>query len=170
MMKTLLLMRHAKSSWDDLTLADRDRPLAERGRKDAGLIAKTLAKRKLKPDLVLHSDAVRAAETYAEMRGGLSDDIPARPMRSLYPGSPSRIAAVLNRLGDDVDTVLVISHAPGIATLARRLAAEGKKKERKRLTEKFPTAAVAVLTFDAWPDFDKDTGTLAAFIRPKDVA
>ncbi|WGF88898.1 SixA phosphatase family protein [Marinivivus vitaminiproducens] len=170
MMKTLLLMRHAKSSWDDLTLADRERPLADRGRKDAAVIAKELVKRKLTPDLVLHSDAVRAAETYAAMRETLPSDLPARPMRSLYPGSPSRIAAVLNRLGDDIGTVLVISHSPGLATLARRLAAEGKKKERKRLTEKFPTAAVAVLTFDGWPDFDKETGSLELFFRPKDVA
>lgn len=170
-MKTLLLMRHAKSSWVDPDLADRDRPLAPRGRKAAPLVGKRLAKLDLVPDLVLCSDAARARETWEAMAAKLPEGVAVRHLRGLYPGAPSRINAAIARLPDAVGRVLVLGHAPGIATLARGLARDGERRPLDRLAEKFPTGAVAVIAFEAsWDGLWASGGRLAAFIRPRDLA
>jgi phosphohistidine phosphatase len=172
MMKILILMRHAKSSWDEPGLADRDRPLTGRGRKAAPRVARELVERKLVPDLVLTSDAARARQTWDAMAHALPNGLEARVLRSLYPGSPSRILSVLAHLPADAERVLIISHNPGLETLARRLVADGDKQARAALEDKFPTAAAAVLEFKgkAWPDFADARGRLRAFLRPRELS
>jgi phosphohistidine phosphatase len=169
-MRTLLLMRHAKSSWDRPELADIDRPLAPRGRKAAQAMARRMRKDRLRPELVLCSPATRASETWNLLQEGLGEDLPCRSLRSLYPGAPSRVLAALSRTGDDVSSILLIGHNPGLASLALRLARTGAAKPRRLMEAKFPTAALAVLAFEVehWSKIDA-AGRLLDFIRPKDL-
>jgi phosphohistidine phosphatase len=169
-MRTLLLMRHAKSSWDRPELADIDRPLAPRGRKAAQAMARRMRKDRLRPDLVLCSPATRARETWDLLQKELGEDLPCRTLRALYPGAPSRVLAALSRTGDDVSSLLLIGHNPGLASLALRLARTGAAKPRRLMEAKFPTAALAVLAFEVehWSKIDAG-GRLLDFIRPKDL-
>jgi phosphohistidine phosphatase len=98
-MRTLMLMRHAKSSWDQPGLADLDRPLAPRGRRAAPLIARHLHDQGLVPDLVLCSPARRVQETWQLMTPVLGGSVASKTLRSLYPGTPSRLLEALRRRG-----------------------------------------------------------------------
>jgi phosphohistidine phosphatase len=171
-MRRLLLMRHAKSSWDQPGLADIDRPLAPRGRSSAKAMARQMRRDGLRPDLVLCSPAARVRETWELLSEELGQDLPCRTLRSLYPGVPSRLLAALSRAGDDVASLLLIGHNPGISSLALRLARPGAGKSRKQMETKFPTAALAVLAFkiDRWSEIEPETGRLVAFVRPKDLS
>jgi phosphohistidine phosphatase len=170
-MKRLFLLRHAKSSWDDAALTDHDRPLALRGRRAAPRIGEHMRGEGWIPDLVLCSTARRAVETLDLVLPRLGRSPPVRHLASLYLAPPSRILARLESLADDVGSVLVVGHNPGMETLARRLAAHGSKKARDQLSEKFPTAALAVLDLDveAWADVAGAAGRLVEFVRPRQL-
>ena len=127
-MRTLLLMRHAKSSWDQPGLADLDRPLAPRGRLTAPLIARHLRDQRLIPDLVLCSPALRVQETWQLMAPVLGGSVAAKTLRSLYPGTPGRLLEALRRLPDEVGRAMLIGHNPGLAAFAVALAASGPQK------------------------------------------
>ena len=174
MTRTLLLLRHAKSSWSDPTLADFDRPLNKRGRNAAPLMGEYLRKHGLVPELVLCSAARRAIETWglageAMSKGGAA---PAQTkyLRSLYLAPPSRMLAALRRTPDEVESVLMVGHNPGFEHLAMGLAGPGSKAEAERRMEaKFPTAALAELRFEVkhWRDIGPETGKLVRFVIPK---
>jgi phosphohistidine phosphatase len=170
-MRTLLLMRHAKSSWDQPGLADVDRPLAARGREAAPLVARYLAGHGLIPDLVLGSHAQRVRETWELMAPVLGDEIACKTLRSLYDGVPSRLLEALRRVDDEVRTLMLIGHNPALGGLAQSLAGAGSKKTLERLRTKFPTAALAVLAFEAerWADLAAGGGRLENLVRPKDL-
>ncbi|HEV8258568.1 MAG TPA: phosphohistidine phosphatase SixA, partial [Casimicrobiaceae bacterium] len=140
-MKKLFLVRHAKSSRDDPALADKDRPLNDRGKRDAPKMGKRLAKRRVKPDLILSSPAVRALKT-AEIiakkldykrKNILVDD-------RLYAVEAGELLEVIRKLGDQVERVMLIGHNPELTELAHRLSS--------KITH-MPTCAVAEFTFDA---------------------
>jgi len=145
-MKTLFLVRHAKSSKDDPALADRDRPLADRGRKEAPAMGKRLAKRKVKPDLLLSSPALRALTTAqliadelgCERKNIVVDD-------RLYASSAQGLLAVIRALDNKLDRVMLFGHNPEFTALAHRLSSE---------IVDMPTSAVAEFDFDtqAWSD------------------
>jgi phosphohistidine phosphatase len=170
-MRTLLLMRHAKSSWDQPGLDDVDRPLAPRGRLAAPLIARHLYERRLIPDLVLCSPARRVQETWQLMTPVLGGGIATKTLRGLYPGAPSRLLEALRRLPDEVGRAMLIGHNPGLGAFAVSLAAAGPKKARRQMSAKFGTAGVAVLSFDLdhWCDLAAGSGRLESFVRPKDL-
>ncbi len=170
-MRTLLLMRHAKSSWDEPGLADLDRPLAARGRQAAPLVARYLAKHGLIPDLVLGSPAQRVRETWALMAPLLGDRVDCKTLQSLYDAAPSRLLGAIRRTGGEVGTLMVIGHNPGLGALAQSLAGSGREDDLQRLRTKFPTAGVAVLAFEAerWADFTAGRGRLEKLVRPKDL-
>jgi phosphohistidine phosphatase len=169
-MRILLLMRHAKSSWDRSDLADVDRPLAPRGRKAAPLIARYLGEQHLIPDLVLCSHAARVRETWQLMAPVLGDAIACRTLRSLYLAAPSRLLEPLRRTADEVRILMLIGHNPGLGGLAASLAGTGPKKALQRLRTKFPTAGLAVLSFEIerWTELAAGGGRLEDFIRPRD--
>jgi phosphohistidine phosphatase len=171
-MRSLLLLRHAKSSWDEPELADVDRPLAPRGRKSAPLIAHWLDHGRLTPDLVLCSPARRVQETWALMRPVLGEGIPTKTLRTLYLAGPSRLLAALRRTPDEIQTLMLIGHNPGLAGLAISLCGTGREKALARMAKKFPTAGLAVISFDAeqWSTIGAGGGRLEAFVRPKDLA
>jgi phosphohistidine phosphatase len=170
-MRTLMLMRHAKSSWDQPELGDIERPLAPRGRETAPLIARYLRENDWRPDLVLCSPAARVRETWQLMAPVLGDAIECKALRTIYPGAPSRVLEVLRRAADGIERLMLIGHNPGLARLAADLCGTGPKKQLERLRAKFPTAALAVIEFDLarWDELAPGAGRLRAFVRPKDL-
>jgi phosphohistidine phosphatase len=161
-MKRVYLLRHAKSSWKDPDLADHDRPLAGRGRRAAKAMAGHIRKRGIDPDLVLCSTARRARETLERIepalgRGGV------RVERELYGASAGELLERVRRLPDDVESVLLIGHNPGMHDLVGRLAGEAP--------EKFPTAALATLTIagSKWSELGPGGAELTDLTRPRDL-
>lgn len=170
-MRTLLLLRHAKSSWDRPELADVDRPLAKRGQQAAPLVAKYLSKHCMVPELVLCSHAARVRETWRLMEPILDRSVACRTLRTLYLGTPARLLEALRRTDDAVHRLMLIGHNPGLGALAVKLCGSGPDKPLARLHAKFPTAALAVIDFDAerWSEVAPGAGRLEAFVRPKDI-
>jgi phosphohistidine phosphatase len=164
-MKRVYLLRHAKSSWKHPELADHDRPLVRRGKRAAKGIAKHMRAQELEPELVLCSTARRARETLERIEPALGRG-PVRVEGELYGASAHDLLARLRRLPDDVGSVLVIGHNPGIHELALELAGPAPE-----LTGKFPTAALATLAFhgSAWGELGPEVTELVELTRPRDL-
>jgi phosphohistidine phosphatase len=172
-MLTLLLLRHAKSSWDDPELDDFDRPLAKRGTRAASAIGSFLADTGLKPGLVLCSAAVRTRATLALMLFELDDPPPeVVTSESLYLAGADAVLAELRRAGGETPTVMVVGHNPGLHALALSLSGDGDRKALADLAMKFPTGALAVITFDcaSWSEIKPAGGRLERFITPRGLA
>jgi phosphohistidine phosphatase len=169
--RTLLLLRHAKSSWDDAGLDDFDRPLSGRGRTAAARIGRLLAKEALVPDLVLCSAAARARETWARAAAELAAPPPVRHLKSLYLASPSCILGVLRRLGDELATALAVGHNPGLQHLALLLAGDDDGGAWTRLAAKFPTAALAeiALPIASWSALAPGAGRLTRLVLAREL-
>ncbi len=160
-MKTLFLIRHAKSSWEDAALADKERPLNSRGKRDAPRMGERLAKRGVKPDLILSSPAVRAQETaeiIAEKLDYRRSNIVVEDR--LYAGEANELLAVIRSLGDTLGCVLVIGHNPEMTTLAHHFSDE---------ISHLPTCAVAEFSFatKSWSDIARDSPAKVALYFPK---
>ena len=167
-MKRLYLLRHAKSSWDDPTLADHDRPLAARGRRAAKLIADHARRERIAPELVLCSPSRRTRQTLALIAPGLGEgpDVQIKP--ELYAAGPAGLLETLREVPDAVDSVMLIGHNPGIQDLALGLA--GGSPEAPRMRTKFPTAALATLEVMAsWRELAPSTAELVSFVKPKEL-
>lgn len=168
--RTLVLLRHAKSSWKDDELDDFERPLAPRGQRAAPVVAADLARRCGPPDLVLCSPAQRALETWFH----LAPHCPRTRVEmvwALYLADLATLLQTLQGLDDGVRHVAVIGHNPGLEELARSLCGDGPARALKRLRDKFPTAAYAqiVLPGAPWPTLTPGAGRLNRFVRPKDL-
>jgi len=162
-MKTLLLMRHGKSSWKDESLEDFTRPLKKRGRKDSKKIASVIAGNDLVPDIILSSSATRARETVDVVVDAL--DFKNRIVFSdaLYMGEPRDILAALENLSDDYNSVMIVGHNPGLEAYLQIIDGE---------IEALPTAGLGqlVLVLDRWQDLSFDTmGDLVGFWTPKSL-
>ncbi len=168
-MRTLLLLRHAKSSWNDPGESDHDRTLTPRGRRAAELVALYLAQRRDPPSYALCSSARRAQDTLAPLRHRI--DIPVETARGLYLADPDALLAHLAQVGDREASVLVVAHNPGLHELALRLAADGDAAARARLREGFPTAALAILDLDIerWDEIRPGCGSLVELRVPRDL-
>ncbi|HEX6610982.1 MAG TPA: histidine phosphatase family protein [Hyphomicrobiaceae bacterium] len=167
-MLTLYLFRHAKSAWDDPSLADFDRPLATRGESAAPAMAAYMKAKGLQPDLVLCSAARRTRDTWALMAGTLGQPRTTY-LDEIYEAEPSALATTIRRAPSDARRLMLIGHNPGLEDLAHGLIASGDRDGRKALAEKFPTAALAVIDFDieTWRDLAPATGRLTLFMTPK---
>jgi phosphohistidine phosphatase len=168
MRRRLLLMRHAKSSWDDPSLSDRDRPLNRRGRRAAAAIGEYLRDHGLVPDAVLCSPAVRARETLD--RSGLG---PATTIErdELYGADAATLLEAIRSAPPDARTLAVIAHDPGVHDLAVSLAAGASGPDAGSLRDRFPTGAVAAFATDGgWDAVDPRSVRLVAFVRPRDLA
>jgi phosphohistidine phosphatase len=167
MARTLYLLRHAKSSWDDPTLADHDRPLAPRGRRDAKRVAGHLRDLGVEPGLVLCSSSARTRETLEFLLpviGGstvLYED-------GLYGASRDELLARVRSVPDEVESLMLIGHNPEMEDLALGLASSGD--ELGRVREKFPTAALATLTFaTSWSRLVPGDAVLESYVVPKQL-
>jgi phosphohistidine phosphatase len=140
MKRTLILVRHAKSSWDGIDLPDMERPLADRGKRDAPMMGKRLAKQQAKPDLILSSPARRAlatAQIIAKELGYKTKDIAVDDR--LYASQPETLLAVIGELNDKLKCVMLFGHNPEFSELAHRLSSD---------ITLLPTCAFAQFTFD----------------------
>ena len=160
-MKTLFLIRHAKSSRDDPALADKDRPLNDRGKRDAPKMGKRLAKRHVKPDLILSSPATRALKTAQIIAKKL--DYKRKNILvndRLYAVEANELLNVLRKLGDAVECAMLIGHNPELTALAHRLSSK---------INRMPTCAVAEFAFDAksWSRMGKDKPVNVALDYPR---
>jgi phosphohistidine phosphatase len=171
-MKTLILMRHAKSAWDDPHQKDADRPLNDRGRKAAPQMGAWLAGEGYRPDVVLCSTAQRTRETLDLMKASLPAGVRVQYYRALYLAPPREMLNEIGKVPATAETVMLFGHNPGIGNLASLLAGSGDAKALANMHGKFPTAAIAVLGFDVaqWNDLPPGSGKLLAFQRPRDLA
>ncbi len=162
-MKTLLLMRHAKSSWKHAELSDQDRPLNKKGKKDAPVMGHWIKEHNLIPQLILCSSALRAkqtAEIVAEV-SGYTNKVECQD--SLYMAEADGYLAALQLVAEDVNCVMVVGHNPGLETLLQILIGE---------IESLPTAVVGYLSLpiDHWSQINSDTRAENFEIwRPREV-
>jgi len=164
MTRRLILIRHAKSGWDNLYADDHARSLTERGTIDAVAIGKWLAENGYTPDKILTSDAMRALQTMQLVKQGLGSAPAIREVSQLYHAAPQTILNVAKPAKGD--TVAVIGHNPGIAIAAEQLAIA--PPEHRRFHD-YPTCATTVFTFDDAAFCQPKHGTVTDFITPKDL-
>jgi phosphohistidine phosphatase len=168
-MKRLYLLRHAKSSWDDPTLADHDRPLAPRGRRAARVLAGHLQREGVAPELVLCSSSRRTRQTLKRIKAALRDKADVQIESELYAASAAELLEVLHEVPDEVKSVMLIGHNPGIQDLAMSLASAGS--EIPRLRSKFPTAALATLELNGtWRELAPGSAELVSLVKPKELS
>jgi len=163
-MKTLLILRHAKSSWTDSSLDDHDRPLNERGRRDAPRMGRLLANEELLPDLVLSSTARRARETVELVVEACAHAGRVIFTDDLYLAEPSTWIDGLGQIDDKVTSALIVGHNPGLESLIGILTGND---------ETMPTAALAdiELPIDTWSQLSAGiAGRLRSIWRPRDLA
>jgi phosphohistidine phosphatase len=170
-MPELLLLRHAKSAWDQPGLADHERPLAPRGVKAAKRMGKAMRELGLVPDLAICSTAVRARQTWELALAALGGEVETRYLKGLYLGSPGQMLAVIRRQPVRCRRLLLVAHDPGIHALATSLAGEGEAADLERLRAKFPTGALAQIELSGagWQEVGMRQGRLLRLIRPKDL-
>ncbi len=167
-MKTLFLLRHAKSSWDDPGLADHDRPLAPRGRRAAKKLGEHIRREGLAPQLVLCSSARRARETLDGIAPALGDEPEVRIEPALYGATPGDLIDRIHEVPEDFESTMLIGHNPAIQELALTLASAGP--ELDAIARKYPTGALATLSFEGtWPELAPGAAELVAFVRPKSL-
>jgi phosphohistidine phosphatase len=162
-MKSLLVLRHAKSSWSDPALDDHERPLNKRGRRDAPRMGKPVRQYGLIPDMVISSDAMRARQTAEAVAEAACYAGEILLNQHLYMASPADILSVLRTGPTNAETVMIFGHNPGLEELVEQLTGE---------QQDLPTAALAqiALPVDKWRDLKLTIrGTLLGQWRPKDL-
>ncbi len=161
-MKTLLLLRHAKSSWKDSDVRDFDRPLNQRGLKAAPAIGRLIKKRKLQPDLLLSSPAERARQTTQLVieAAGLKTEL--RYDERIYEASVERLLGLVSELDDEAGTIMLVGHNPGFEELLEMLTGEAHK---------LPTAALACieLNIEKWNKVRAGAGRLEWLVEAKEL-
>lgn len=161
-MKTLYVMRHAKSSWADPLLPDFDRPLNERGKADAPEMGKRLKKKGIHPDLIISSPARRAFKTAQKVAKAI--DYPKNKIltdKMLYLAGASAILAVVKETADTVNSLMIFGHNPGWTDFVNEMTGSH--------IDNIPTAGIAAIQFDvnSWEDIGKNKGKLLLFDYPK---
>lgn len=161
-MKYLYLVRHAKSSWDDLTIQDAERPLSERGMRDAPRMAKRIKEKEVTIDQMMTSHAVRALATCRNFSTVLKyPEENIRINRSLYHASEDGMLEVVHNFDDALDSVMVFAHNPGLTDFVNSLTNE-------RITN-VPTTGIVAIAFDvdSWKDITWGSGEMVFFDYPK---
>ncbi|RII18590.1 phosphoglyceromutase [Streptomyces sp. YIM 130001] len=164
--RRIVLLRHAKADWPEVS--DHERPLAERGRKDAPVVGRRLADAGISFDLAVCSTAARTRETWKLA----VQELPHRPKtvyeERIYEASPGELIAVLNELPDEAADVLLIGHNPGVQGLADVLAGSSESDAAERMSRRgFPTSALAMLAFNgSWKTLEPGAATLFDYWAP----
>jgi phosphohistidine phosphatase len=167
--RQLTLLRHAKSSWAENGQADRERPLAPRGRKAAGRIAAYLEEHGVRPEVVLCSPAARTTETLELIRPGLGEEVDVRLEEALYGAGATALLDRLRGLPDRVGWAMVVGHNPGLQQLVVLLARDGPLREKAR--SHFPTGALASMRLreGAWTDLGPGRADLVSYVAPREL-
>ncbi len=161
--KTLIVLRHAKSSWDT-TDADHLRGLSERGERDATAAGAILAEYDL--DVVLASTATRVQLTWEAAESGGAECEDVRAIKSIYQGDGDALLRQVQKVGESASTTLLVGHQPGVSELILALAKASDLTEKVR--KKYPTCALAVLTFSGtWKNLKEGKAKLERFEIPR---
>jgi phosphohistidine phosphatase len=166
--RTLVLLRHAKSSWDT-DEPDHERPLAPRGRRDAKAVGQYLAAQGLRPDVVLCSTARRTRQTWDQAVKGGAKGGDVRYLDEIYDASVTELVEVLHDAPADARSILLLGHAPGIPRLMDYLAIRRSDSPVwERAEQDFPTSGLAVLELESpWSDIGEAVAELTAFEAPR---
>ncbi|MFE9452956.1 SixA phosphatase family protein [Streptomyces sp. NPDC006739] len=167
-LRRLVVLRHAKSAWPE-GVADHQRPLAPRGRRDAPAAGRALAEGDWLPDLALCSTAVRARETWELASAEWGTPPPMRYDRRLYAADARDLLEVVREAPSEAATLLLVGHNPGLEELVLELAGDGLDDTLDRVRDKFPTAAIAVLDWrgTGWPALGPGTALLTSVVVPR---
>jgi phosphohistidine phosphatase len=160
-MKTLLIMRHAKSSWEDSSMSDYERPLNERGIKTSPFIGRVMQENNLQPDSILSSPAKRAMQTALLVKDGGALNAEIVYNDKIYEASPFQLLEIITATPSDINTLMLIGHNPGMEGLLKLLTGE---------THSIPTAALIKVRLNVvnWEDTYNDCGAIEMFIKPRD--
>lgn len=168
----LIVLRHAKSAWPE-GVPDLERPLAERGLRDAPRMGTWLRQAAVRPGLVICSPALRTRQTWELVSQPLGGEPIVAIEPRLYGAEVEELLEVLREVPAGVGTVLLVAHFPGVQGLTLELVGQahhGHRHDVERVREKFPTAGAAVLTLPSgWASLRRGTGTLTAFAVPRDL-
>lgn len=170
-MKRLCLLRHAKSEWGNAAIEDHDRGLNKRGENTAVFMADFMCENGFTPDTILCSTAKRARLTLGPLQQKLGNTANVWIEDELYLPMPDEILERIHAVPDSSETVLVISHNPGLEMLSIELMKCDKPTQARVQFEHFPTASYVVYEFDCdcWTDVAKGTGRLMHFSKPRDL-
>jgi phosphohistidine phosphatase len=171
-MKTLSLLRHGKSSWDDVSLRDFDRPLSKRGRTASELIGAEMKRRGLVFDLLLASPAERVRQTITYVTRGYGQALHPRFVAEIYPASCEMLCTILRSVGSDVRHVLMAGHNPALQQLACHLVNRSEGQPLHDFEAAFPTTALALLELPdiGWDRLEAGVAQLIAFWEPRRLA
>ncbi len=169
-MKTLTLLRHAKSGWDDPVARDFDRPLNPKGQRAAAMVGRHMKSLGLAFDHVVASPAVRVVETLDHVGQGYGSDLAPAWDQRIYLASPATLLDVVHDLPAGAERVLLTGHNPGLEELVLLLVPGGGVL-REQAEIKFPTATLAEMTFELtdWGEVRPGAATLTRFVRPRDL-
>lgn len=159
-MKKIYILRHAKSSWDNPVLADFDRPLNERGSRTADFMGELIHKSDFQPELILSSPATRAKETANIIKKTARLQSEIKFEENIYEASPQTLLKIISDLNENLQSVMLVGHNPGLEGLIKILTGE---------SHSMPTAGLAIVDLNVvkWKEADLDSGKLRDLIRPK---
>jgi phosphohistidine phosphatase len=168
--RTLYVLRHAKSDWGDASLRDFDRPLNGRGRKSAKAMGRELRERGLTPDLVLLSPSARTTETLARAEEGFGASFEKVEESSIYLAENEELVALIRNAPAKSERLMIVGHNPGMHELVLLLA-NGPRDLREEAAAKFPTGAMAEISFDVgdWSDVTPGSGFIRSFLKPREL-
>ena len=167
-MKTLTLLRHAKSGWDDPVARDFDRPLNPKGQRAAQAMGRHMRSLGLTFDHVVASPAARVVETLEHVAKGYGSDLAPGWDKRLYLASASSLLDIVRELPEGADRALLVGHNPGLEELVLTLVPDGTLRDDVEV--KFPTASLAEMHFEGlWADVGEGDAELERFVRPRDL-
>jgi phosphohistidine phosphatase len=169
-MRSLTLLRHAKSAWDDPVERDFDRPLNGKGRRAAARMGRHMAELQLGFDKIIASPALRVIQTIDGVETGLGRTLSVDYDKRIYMASAVTLLDVIHGTSDDCTRLLMVGHNPGLEDLVLLLVPESAGGARDEVEVKYPTATLAELNFDgSWADLDERMAALIRFVRPRDL-
>jgi phosphohistidine phosphatase len=170
-MTILAIMRHAKSDWDQPGLADFDRPLNKRGREAAERVGRELRNRRVRFDRLIASPAVRVRETLERLEHGYGKELEVDFEPRVYEASLATLFDLVRAVPASIHAPLLIGHNPTLHQLVLALTSPDDSGLREKLTENFPTAALALISFPAgrWDEVSQASGTVLELILPREL-
>jgi phosphohistidine phosphatase len=160
-MKTLYVLRHAKSSWDDSSLSDFERPLNGRGKKTAPFMGELMSSKNFVPEVIICSPAERAKQTAFLVKQAAHFDAEIQFENGIYESGTHNLLYIVSGINDEYDSAMIVGHNPGFEGIVETLCGD---------YERMPTAALAVIDLDieSWSDAKPNCGNLREILRPKE--
>jgi len=169
--KRLAILRHAKSSWDDPSLADFDRPLNGRGRRSAIAVGQELKRKGIAFDFVLASTAVRVRETLQFLEEGYGSAFEVRFEPRIYEASTGTMLELIRAIPEQATSALLVGHNPAFGRLAEHLTVDDPSGLRRRIEIKYPTGTLALMEFGVpgWEEVQPGSGRIVELMLPREL-